>query len=92
MDNRAGPHLLRVSEVPPEGVVDAGRGLLGVARHGLDEHLERALQQHVDAAVVVVVVAAAPRGGGGQRSEGGGVDGGVCVRVRVCERDTHRIP
>lgn len=62
--------------MPPEGVVDAGRGLLGVAGHGLDKHLERALQQHVDAAVVVVVVAAPRR----ERSE---VSGWTCVRACV---------
>lgn len=45
----------------PEGVVNARRGLLGVARHGFDKHLERALQQHVDAAIVVIIVAARQR-------------------------------
>ena len=45
-------------EVPPEGVVDARGGLLWVTGHRLDEHLQGALQQHVDAAVVVVIVAA----------------------------------
>lgn len=67
-----------MSEVPPEGVVDSSRGLLGVAGHGLDKHLERALQQHVDAAVVVVVVAA-------PRQEGSEVRGRrmcVCVCAR----------
>lgn len=51
-------YLLGVSEVPPEGVVNASRGLLGMTGHGFDENLQRALQQHVHAAVVVVVVAA----------------------------------
>lgn len=44
--------------MPPEGAVDASGGLLGVAGHGFDKHLQRALQQHVDAAVVVIIVAA----------------------------------
>lgn len=69
--------------MPPEGVVDPGRGLLGVARHGLHEHLERALQQHVDAAVVVVVVAAAQRA---KVSGRGSAD--ARVRVRVCVKET----
>lgn len=42
--------------MPPEGVVDAGGGLLGVAGHGFDKHLQRALQQHVDAGVVIIVI------------------------------------
>lgn len=49
-------HLFRVSEVPPEGEVDASGGLLRMAGHGFDEHLQRALQQHVDAAVVIIIV------------------------------------
>lgn len=44
--------------MPPEGAVDASSGLLRMAGHGFDKHLQRALQQHVDAAVVVIVVAA----------------------------------
>lgn len=51
-------HLFRVSEVPPEGEIDASSGLLRVAGHGFDKHFQRALQQHVDAAVVVVIIAA----------------------------------
>ena len=51
-------YLFRVSEVSPEGVINACRGLLRVTGHGLNEHLQRALQQHVHAAVVVIVVAA----------------------------------
>lgn len=49
-------HLFRVSKVPPEGEVDASSGLLRMAGHGFDKHLQRALQQHVDAAVVIIVV------------------------------------
>lgn len=41
----------------PEGVVNVCRGLLGVAGHGFDKHLQRALQQNVDAAIVIIVVA-----------------------------------
>lgn len=78
-----GPHLFRVPEVPPEGVVDTSRGLLGVARHGLHKHLERALQQHVDAAVVVVVVAATATG---EVSGRGSADARASVRLCVCER------
>lgn len=73
--------------MPPEGVVDAGGGLLRVARHGLHKHLERALQQHVDAGVVVVVVAA---GVAAERSVGGAKHTYLCVCV--CARHTHRIP
>lgn len=69
--------------MPPEGVVDASRGLLGVAGHGLDKHLERALQQHVDAAVVVVVVAAPRR----QRSEV--IGRRMYVRARACACARH---
>jgi len=47
-----------VSEVSPEGVIDACGGLLGVTGHGFNKHLQRALQQHIHAAVVVVVIAA----------------------------------
>lgn len=47
-----------MSEVPPEGTVDASSGLLGMAGHGFDKDLQRALQQHVDAAVVVIVITA----------------------------------
>lgn len=56
-------YLLRVSEVPPEGVVNASCGLLRMTGHGFDENLQGALQQHVHAAVVVVVVAATRRAG-----------------------------
>lgn len=49
-------HLFRVSEVPPKGEVDASSGLLRMAGHGFDKHLQRALQQHVDAAVVIIIV------------------------------------
>lgn len=49
-------HLFRVSEAPPEGEVDASSGLLRIAGHGFDKHLQRALQQHVDAAVVIIIV------------------------------------
>lgn len=42
--------------MPPEGEVDARGGLLRMAGHGFDKHLQRALQQHVDAAVVVIIV------------------------------------
>lgn len=48
--------------MPPEGEIDARSGLLRVAGHGFDKHLQRALQQHVDAAVVVVIVAAGVEG------------------------------
>ena len=51
-------YLFRVSEVSPEGVVNACRGLLGVTGHGFNKHLEGALQQHIHAAVVVIIIAA----------------------------------
>lgn len=44
--------------MPPEGAVDASGGLLRMAGHGFDKHLQRALQQHVDAAIVIIVIAA----------------------------------
>ena len=52
------PYLFRVSEVSPEVVVDARCGLLRVTGHGFDKHLQRALQEHIDAGVVVIVIAA----------------------------------
>lgn len=51
-------YLFRVSEVSPEGVVNACCNLLGVTGHGLNEHLQRALQQLIDASVVVVIISA----------------------------------
>lgn len=72
----------------PESVVNARRGLLGMARHGFDKHLERALQQHVDAAVVVIIVAARQR----NRQRDNKRDRSVVVGVCVCERETDRIP
>lgn len=49
-------YLFRVSEVSPEGVVNACCGLLGVTGHGFYKHLQRAFQQHVHTAVVVIIV------------------------------------
>lgn len=51
-------HLFRVSEVSPERVVNACRGLLRVTGHGFDKHLQRALQQHIHAAIVIIIIAA----------------------------------
>lgn len=81
-----------MSEVPPEGEVDASGGLLRMAGHGFDKHLQRALQQHVDAAVVVIVVTVRAKGKGTLATQQGlkqratvfkGVISGACGTDRI---------